>query len=722
MTITTTTARNDYAGSGITGPYAYTFRIFAASDLVVVKRETATGVETTLAYVTDYTVTGVGVGTGGTISLVATLSASYTLAITRVVPLVQDTDLRNQGTFFPNTYEDALDYLTAIDQQQQDAIARSLKIGAGVDPADFQTDISTLPAGAYLRVNNTGDAFEASLGDPNTSTYTASGTGAVTRTVSAKLGETLSVKDFGAVGDGVTDDAAAIQLAINATPTYGVLFFPAGTYLIGAQLASVNDYVRFCGPAKLLAKANTPFLVLWLSTARTGLVFEDLIFHANGGNRTTGQTTVHGGTQFTACTDCHWVRCVAKETRGYLTSSAVGFAMSATTRCRADHCVAIDCGESNTVRTSDGFYMKGTQNVAAACIAVTCTDTGWVMEDCDESVVDDCTADRCAAGGAITVSGAADHYGNTMFLTCRNWQAANTGGVQIGSLGTGSLYDTTAIITSSADTASYGDGPAVYVRKTSSGAVNGLDLTVNIKNSKNQAVLVDGENVTIRGRITGATDTSVQFQSGAGHLCSGLFVQGGTFGIGANNAASVSVVGCILKSQVVSGGGTGYAIGANDTSTVDVMSTTIITPGAGQFSKAAGATLTRYGMVAASLAWGSSSANVGIGYSDGAGGAVAQATNKSTGVTLSKPCGQITMNGAALADATTVTFTVTNTLAAATDVVSVGHQSVGTLGGYLVWAHSYAAGSYKISVRNISGGALSEAIILNTTLQKAVIQ
>lgn len=111
----------------------------------------------------------------------------------------------------------------------------------------------------------------------------------------------------------------------------------------------------------------------------------------------------------------------------------------------------------------------------------------------------------------------------------------------------------------------------------------------------------------------------------------------------------------------------------------------------------------------------------GIGYATGAGGTVAQGTNKSTTVILSKACGAITMNAAALGDATNVSFTVTNTLVAATDGVNVWHSSGGTLGVYQVQAHSFAAGSYKIMVRNVSGGSLSEAIVLTVSLVKGVV-
>ena len=108
------------------------------------------------------------------------------------------------------------------------------------------------------------------------------------------------------------------------------------------------------------------------------------------------------------------------------------------------------------------------------------------------------------------------------------------------------------------------------------------------------------------------------------------------------------------------------------------------------------------------------------GYVTGDGGAVTQSTSKSTGVTLSKKCGQITLNGAALAADTTVSFTLTNTTVAATDIIVLNHVSGGTAGSYLLNAQA-GAGSASINVRNITSGSLSEAIVIGFAVIKAVI-
>jgi hypothetical protein len=109
-----------------------------------------------------------------------------------------------------------------------------------------------------------------------------------------------------------------------------------------------------------------------------------------------------------------------------------------------------------------------------------------------------------------------------------------------------------------------------------------------------------------------------------------------------------------------------------------------------------------------------------VGYSTGTGGTVTQATDKSTGVTLNKRCGQITMNNASLSAAAEVSFTLTNSVIAATDVVYVCIASGATAGAYNVQVDAVAAGSCRISVGNMSSGSLGEAIVLNFVVIKAV--
>ena len=101
-----------------------------------------------------------------------------------------------------------------------------------------------------------------------------------------------------------------------------------------------------------------------------------------------------------------------------------------------------------------------------------------------------------------------------------------------------------------------------------------------------------------------------------------------------------------------------------------------------------------------------------IGYASGAQTAVTQATSKSTGVTANTSAGQITMNNASLNTATNVTFTLTNSLLSAKDVLILNVTN-GTSGAYNAFVSSMAAGSATITLRNISGGGLAEAVVIN---------
>ena len=103
-----------------------------------------------------------------------------------------------------------------------------------------------------------------------------------------------------------------------------------------------------------------------------------------------------------------------------------------------------------------------------------------------------------------------------------------------------------------------------------------------------------------------------------------------------------------------------------------------------------------------------------IGYSAAAQGAVTQATSKSTGVTLNKSNGQITMNNAALAAGASVSFVLTNSLISSRDVIIVNVAGgATTVGTYTSYVSTMGTGTASISLYNISAGSLSEAVVLN---------
>jgi hypothetical protein len=102
-----------------------------------------------------------------------------------------------------------------------------------------------------------------------------------------------------------------------------------------------------------------------------------------------------------------------------------------------------------------------------------------------------------------------------------------------------------------------------------------------------------------------------------------------------------------------------------------------------------------------------------LGFTPAAQGAVTQATSKSTAVTLNASAGRITMNNAALGATTNVTFTLNNSKINLNDVVVLSVSENATAGAYNCWVSGKSVGSASITLRNISGGSLSEAVVIN---------
>lgn len=247
MTVTSSTTRVSYPGAGSTGPFSFSFRILAATDLSVLTRDDTTGAETDLTYPTDYSVSGVGNAAGGSITLTTAIEAGTTLVIRRVRALTQTTSVRNQGSYFGETHETAWDKLAMVDQQQQDEIDRSAKLSEGIDPADVDPTLPQVSAGSAIGWNGDGTGLTnldttpiTSLGALPTAGDADLTTTAVTllfsNSVSKALGlsrlagylartffGTYVVTDpkYGAVGDGTTDSKAAINAAITAANAAG---------------------------------------------------------------------------------------------------------------------------------------------------------------------------------------------------------------------------------------------------------------------------------------------------------------------------------------------------------------------------------------------------------------------------------------------------------------------------------------------------------------------
>lgn len=111
----------------------------------------------------------------------------------------------------------------------------------------------------------------------------------------------------------------------------------------------------------------------------------------------------------------------------------------------------------------------------------------------------------------------------------------------------------------------------------------------------------------------------------------------------------------------------------------------------------------------------------GLGYGTGAGGAVTQATNRTTGVTLSTLAGAITTDNTSLAAGAAATFTVTNTTVAIGDVIALSVRSGLTTVQTNVRVTAVAAGSFDVTVENNHAStAETGAIVINYAVVKSV--
>ena len=129
MTVSSTTVKNSYSGNGSTTQFAYTFKIFANSDLQVIIRS-STGTETTKTLTTHYTVAGAGDASGGSVTFTSgnTPANGETVVIRRNVPQTQAIDYIANDPFPAETHEEGLDRATLVAQQISEEADRSIKL------------------------------------------------------------------------------------------------------------------------------------------------------------------------------------------------------------------------------------------------------------------------------------------------------------------------------------------------------------------------------------------------------------------------------------------------------------------------------------------------------------------------------------------------------------------------------------------------------------------
>ena len=247
-------------------------------------------------------------------------------------------------------------------------------VGSGVD-ATFTGDTVTIDVDAApLDVN--GKVPDQYL------SFVQSGTNAVGRTVQGKLREVVSVKDFGAVGDGETDDTAAIQAALDAAV---VVSLPAGTYKITSTLV-FNDWGNSLIGESICAYGGT--------------LSKSTLLHSFNGDLVQLNPTASGA--------------------------------------RGRHRIKYVQFKSDNVLTGVGLRITGSQDVVEGCAFYQFRSGGIrIGGKSYGTYIEKCSFDQCGAAGAYDISGdadtgASDSNYNTITLIADNiFESSQTGAVSL---------------------------------------------------------------------------------------------------------------------------------------------------------------------------------------------------------------------------------------------------------------------------------------------------
>lgn len=239
MTIATSAFVAVGLGNGVTTVWPWAFLIPDAGSVQVIYTDPSGNA--TVLNPALYSITGLGNPSGGSVTYPLTgspIANGSSLAIKRNVPLIQPTRLVNQGGYFPEVVEGALDYLEMQIQQVGGNTGKYIQY-----PVQDVNPVATLPTAAqrankYFGFDSQGNpamlaASNLSV-DISGNTVTING---VSRTMAARSADIFNVKDYGAKGDGVTDDTTAINACYAAAalsfPAHQV-FFPPGIYLVSS--------------------------------------------------------------------------------------------------------------------------------------------------------------------------------------------------------------------------------------------------------------------------------------------------------------------------------------------------------------------------------------------------------------------------------------------------------------------------------------------------------
>ena len=238
MSVTNQTPVNAFTANGATTVFNFTFQLLDSSDLLVHVDGTAKIIGA------EYTVSGIGNPAGGSITFISAPTNGSSVVMSRSSVMERSTDYQNNGDLRAATINSDLDRIWLSLQEILYKYQLSPTMPKG-SPLAGNVSLPSPGAGKFIRWNLTGDDLEAVDGTGTVpGDFIQSGTGAVSRSIQSKIGEVVSAEDFGAVGNYITNDSAAIMAGVNAL-SVGPLHLPKGPYAFALTIPANKGVMSY---------------------------------------------------------------------------------------------------------------------------------------------------------------------------------------------------------------------------------------------------------------------------------------------------------------------------------------------------------------------------------------------------------------------------------------------------------------------------------------------